>query len=152
MPQKHVKVCAKVNAKRKVYSAVAMRVGGTEAAQFVKEKVRENKALRKAGKMTVEEQKKAEKASKGAKFKADSASFRDAMKAAREVSKAEKDGTLSSLPPPKATVDHSLVPCPTCGRTFNEQALERHAGRCAKITENSKARGKFQPKSRVNKY
>ena len=41
--QKHVKVCAKVNAKRKVYSAVAMRVGGTEAAKFVKEQVRENK-------------------------------------------------------------------------------------------------------------
>ena len=67
-----MKVCAKVNAKRKVYSAVAMRVGGTEAAKFVKEQVRENKALRKAGKLTVEEKHKADKAAKGPKFREES--------------------------------------------------------------------------------
>ena len=141
-----------MKAKRKVYSSVAMRVGGTEAATFVKEQVRENKAARKAGKQTAEEKRKAGKAAKGPKFKEESNALREAMRMARLVKKAEKDGTLADLPPPEPTVDSSLVPCPTCGRTFNPEALERHAGRCAKITENSRQRGKFVPKPRVDRY
>ena len=36
-------------------------------------------------------------------------------------------------PPPVSAPDPSFVPCPTCGRTFNPTAAERHIPRCKSI-------------------
>ena len=40
---------------------------------------------------------------------------------------------------PSSTVDDDLVPCPNCGRRFNEKAAERHIPKCADIK--AKVRG-----------
>ena len=54
------------------------------------------------------------------------------MKAARQYSKAVAEG--KPLPPPVASApDKSLVPCPHCGRTFNEKAADRHIPQCQNI-------------------
>jgi hypothetical protein len=54
------------------------------------------------------------------------------MKAAREFAKAKAEG--KPLPPPVASApDPSLVPCPHCGRTFNQKAAERHIPQCQNI-------------------
>ena len=48
---------------------------------------------------------------------------------------AQKSGkSLAALPPPKPSApDPSLVPCPHCGRRFNETAGERHMQHCKNI-------------------
>ena len=66
------------------------------------------------------------------KWKADSELFRQMMKNARDTSKAMAEG--KPLPPPvKSAPDPSLVPCPHCGRNFNEKAAERHIPVCVNI-------------------
>ena len=55
------------------------------------------------------------------------------MKASRMVSKYQKEGRLNELPAVESTQDPSFVPCPHCGRTFNEKAAERHIPRCKDI-------------------
>lgn len=100
-------------------------------------------------------------AAKKAKWKAKSSAFRDAMRAAREYKAAKAAGMcvhrlcrgslcgcvavcgivadivwiVGSDPPPIAASapDPSFVPCPNCGRTFNEKAAERHIPRCKNI-------------------
>eukprot|EP00730_Choanoeca_flexa_P002911 TRINITY_DN11225_c0_g1_i2.p1 TRINITY_DN11225_c0_g1~~TRINITY_DN11225_c0_g1_i2.p1 ORF type:complete len:406 (+),score=60.81 TRINITY_DN11225_c0_g1_i2:71-1288(+) len=48
-------------------------------------------------------------------------------------------------------VSLSLVPCSTCGRTFNEKALSKHAPICAKASKNAAKRGTFSAsKKRVD--
>jgi hypothetical protein len=71
---------------------------------------------------------------KGGKWKAQSNALREAMKQSRIVTKYQKEGRLDELPPMKSTgPDPSFVPCPHCGRTFNEKAAERHIPRCKDI-------------------
>eukprot|EP00945_MAST-04E_sp_MAST-4E-sp1_P001673 g1673.t1 len=67
----------------------------------------------------------------GGKWKQQSNALREAMKQSRMVSKYEKEGRLSELPPMQSSgPDPSFVPCPHCGRTFNEKAAERHIPKC----------------------
>jgi rubrerythrin len=67
-----------------------------------------------------------------AKWKAESNAFREAMKAARMYNKAKAEG--KPLPPPMASApDPSLVPCPNCGRSFNQKAADRHIPQCSNI-------------------
>lgn len=65
-------------------------------------------------------------------WKQQSLAFREAMKAARAVKIAQETG--APLPPvmPSAP-DPSLVPCPHCGRRFNQKAAERHIPQCQNI-------------------
>lgn len=65
-------------------------------------------------------------------WKQQSKAFREAMKAARAVKIAQETG--APLPPvmPSAP-DPSLVPCPHCGRRFNQKAAERHIPQCQNI-------------------
>ena len=72
------------------------------------------------------------KNAKAQKWKQDSNAFRDAMRAAREVTKAIATG--APLPPPvNSGPDPNLTPCPHCGRRFNDKAAERHIPQCANI-------------------
>lgn len=71
-------------------------------------------------------------AEKAAKWKEQSEAFRAAMKAARQYSKAVATG--GPLPPPVISApDPSLVPCPHCGRRFNQMAADRHIPQCKNI-------------------
>ena len=65
----------------------------------------------------------ASSSAKSAKWKARSEQFRAAMRAARDPGAA----------PAPAGPDPSLVPCPHCGRRFNEKAAERHIPKCQTI-------------------
>eukprot|EP01038_Epipyxis_sp_PR26KG_P007238 gene7238-9869_t len=90
------------------------------------------------------------------KWKADSLSFRQAMRAARAVTQAEKKSKATGIPlhillPPSSsgrgrseyddngsgyyepTIDPSYIQCPTCGRSFNQKAGERHIPQCKNI-------------------
>jgi hypothetical protein len=71
-------------------------------------------------------------------WRSKSSAFRDAMRAARIITQAEKEGKdIRDLPPmPSAAPAEDMVSCPHCGRTFNPSAAERHIPHCA----NTKAR------------
>ncbi len=75
----------------------------------------------------------AKPAANGKDWRAESNAFREAMKAARQVTKAIAEG--KPLPPPviSSVRDPSLIPCPHCGRYFNEKAGERHIPKCTSI-------------------
>jgi len=65
-------------------------------------------------------------------WKDESNAFREAMKAAREVSKAIATG--APLPPPTPSApDPSLIPCPHCTRRFSVKAADRHIPQCQNI-------------------
>ena len=66
------------------------------------------------------------------KWKQQSKAFRESMRAAREITEAIEKG--APLPPPVMSApDPSLIPCPHCGRRFNEKAGERHIPQCQNI-------------------
>ena len=72
------------------------------------------------------------------KWKLKSEQFRAAMMAARGVdmpSSGSGQFGAGGAPP----VDDGLIPCPHCGRTFNETAAERHIERCKNIKARPKA-------------
>lgn len=72
------------------------------------------------------------KAGAASKWKEQSKQFREAMRLARMMSQAEKTGAAMPEMVPSAP-DPSLIPCPNCGRTFNERAAERHIPQCKNI-------------------
>jgi hypothetical protein len=137
--EKHAKICAKVFLqKRKVFDSKKMRVADNpELVNILKKSEKMN------GKKTAASQSSAalqsasaiaanNAAAEKAKWKDQSNAFREAMKAARMVSKAIATG--APLPPPKISApDPSLIPCPHCGRRFNEKAAERHIPKCSDI-------------------
>jgi ribosomal protein L37AE/L43A len=79
------------------------------------------------------------------KWKADSSALRQAMKAARQVSLAQKKSLETGipltqlLPAPTAAsaaadpIYDTYVQCPTCGRKYNQTAGARHIPQCKNI-------------------
>lgn len=47
-----------------------------------------------------------------------------------------KGGKLSDLPLPPPLDTSDYIPCPHCGRKFNEAAADRHIPKCANIRHN----------------
>ena len=152
--EKHVRICAKVFLKkRKVFDSQKHRIADNpELVKILKQKQQIKggpkkppsgakppaammnnvndtpKAMKTANRHNVEE----ENNSKSSKWKQQSQAFREAMKAARQVTQAIATG--APLPPPKISApDPSLIPCPHCGRRFNEKAGERHIPQCKNI-------------------
>ena len=115
--EKHVKVCKKVF------------VNSRKQFDMTKQRIQDDEQLR----ILQNNKKQKETASeKSAKWKNQSQAFREAMKAARDVSHAISTG--APLPPPTISApDPSLIPCPHCGRRFNEKAAERHIPLCTSI-------------------
>ena len=133
--EKHVKICAKVFLeKRKAFDSKKMRIQSVAAenpdiVKVLKEKAKDERKNKnnKPGANS-----RAIAASKKAKWKAESEAFRAAMRAGKKVTQALASGG----PMPEQVIsepDPSLVPCPNCGRTFNENAAERHIPHCKNI-------------------
>ncbi|KAJ1421019.1 hypothetical protein B484DRAFT_452891 [Ochromonadaceae sp. CCMP2298] len=137
--QRHVKICAKVlQQKRKVFDASEMRTKDdpelARAAQQAQQAAEETDKNKKKTSRAGVEKKGAvgTPGKKDPKWRSQSNAFREAMSAARNIAEAIASG--APLPPPIAsTPDPSLVPCPHCGRNFNEKAADRHIPQCQDI-------------------
>lgn len=63
--------------------------------------------------------------------------FINSIRAAKEMqAHLKKGGKLSDLPPPPPSDYSDYVPCPHCGRKFNQSAAERHIPKCATMLHN----------------
>jgi hypothetical protein len=117
--EKHTKVCKKVF------------INSRKQFDMSKQRVQDDEQLRNLQNLKKQNQKK-ENDDKASKWKSQSQQFREAMKAARDVSHAISTG--APLPPPTISApDPSLIPCPHCGRRFNDKAAERHIPLCTSI-------------------
>jgi hypothetical protein len=137
--EKHIKICAKVFLqKRKAFDSKKMRIADNPELLKIQQEKKKEERVTKKKKAPVREEQVVGGGDKGGKWKEQSNAFREAMKHARLVAQAEKNG--GPMPVMVASApDPSLVPCPNCGRTFNERAAERHIPQCKNI--------KAQPKS-----
>lgn len=137
--QRHVRICAKVfSQSRKVFDSTKMRTAAimelndvTDIAPLTgKGKPRaqsrgNNSNVGNAGDVGSNSKPKS-------RWSEQSNAFREAMKAARDVTKAINSG--APLPPPTLSApDPSLIPCPHCNRRFNDRAAERHIPMCQSI-------------------
>ena len=75
------------------------------------------------------------KAKKKGKWAAQSNALRQAMKANRDFERAKKAGVpIDQIPVANVpSMNEGFIPCPHCGRTFNEKAGKRHIARCKDI-------------------
>uniref|UniRef100_A0A2L2YBS9 Protein FAM164C n=1 Tax=Parasteatoda tepidariorum TaxID=114398 RepID=A0A2L2YBS9_PARTP len=121
--EKHRSICKKAASKKvKVFDATKMRVKGTEAEQFVK------KGLPKA-----------EPKPKKSNWRKQHGEFIEAIRQAKMVQQhLAKGGKVSDLPPPPPSDNSDYVPCPYCGRKFNEGVAQRHIPKCKNILSNKK--------------
>lgn len=63
--------------------------------------------------------------------------FINSIRAAKEMQvHLQKGGKLSDLPPPPPSDYSDYVPCPHCGRKFNQSAADRHIPKCATMLHN----------------
>lgn len=130
--EKHVKICQKVFLqKRKAFDSSKMRTAGDEELQQIQAQ-KARAGGKKRGMAAAAEERAIPKQKGEGKWKQQSNALREAMRAARLQAQAEKNG--DPLPPsvPSAP-DPSLVPCPHCGRRFNEKAAKRHIPQCNNI-------------------
>ncbi|KAM9019322.1 zinc finger C2HC domain-containing protein 1B [Ara ararauna] len=109
---RHDPICRKVfNKKRKPFSSMKQRLQGTEI-------------------VTIREQhpqkKQPEKKSNWRQHHED---FINAIRSARQVTKALKEGRPLP-PPPPPSINPDYIQCPHCSRRFNEAAAERHMKFC----------------------
>ncbi|XP_076442824.1 uncharacterized protein LOC143281500 [Babylonia areolata] len=116
--QKHQVACKKVQKKRKVMDPTKMRTEGTDMAKYVSKGAH-----------------KQEPPKKKADWRRQHEEFIANIRYAKQLQQMEQQGLSSSdlPPPPPASHNPDLVPCPHCGRTFNEQAAERHIPRCQQL-------------------
>ncbi|XP_054720169.1 zinc finger C2HC domain-containing protein 1C-like [Uloborus diversus] len=121
--EKHRSICQKAAQKKvKVFDATKMRVKGTEAEQFVK------KGLPKS-----------EPKAKKSDWRKKHTDFIEAIRQAKMVQQhLAKGGKISELPPPPPSDTSDYVPCPHCGRKFNEGVAQRHIPKCKNILSNKK--------------
>lgn len=137
--EKHIRICEKVFvAKRKKFDSKEMRVAalveenGADAAKLLKDAEKKQKKGAKGGAKKSAEEAPVGGGDKKSKWKEQSKAFREAMRAARDVTVAIATG--APLPPPVISApDSSLIPCPHCNRRFNEKAAERHIPQCQNI-------------------
>jgi len=145
---RHIKICKKVFVeKRKAFDMTTQRVADNPDQMKLMKKTQEEEK-RKARQDAIAKGKKLKKMGAGggtmmdevavgasekkAKWKADHEQFQNALKSAKTYADAKEKG--GALPPPVMSApDPSLIPCPHCGRRFNEKAAERHIPQCNNI-------------------
>ncbi|XP_025105486.1 zinc finger C2HC domain-containing protein 1C-like [Pomacea canaliculata] len=111
--QKHLDACKVSQKKRKVFDPVQMRTDGTEMAKYVNRGDHKKETPKKKN------------------WRREHESFLESVRYAKKVTKLEQQGvSAKDLPPPPVSHNPDLVPCPHCGRTFNETAASRHIPRC----------------------
>ncbi|KAJ8724133.1 hypothetical protein PYW07_008113 [Mythimna separata] len=121
---KHQEICRKAHAKkRKPFDALKHRLAGTEAEPFISK-------LRKAPAAQASNTKVGKPLNSNWRQKHEE--FISAIRAAKQVqAHLSAGGKLSDLPPPPPSENPDYVPCPHCGRRFNQSAAERHIPKCA---------------------
>jgi uncharacterized C2H2 Zn-finger protein len=135
---KHTKNCKKVfQTKRKAFDMKKARIGeaiqkqggSNSSSSYGSRNSRNSRAKERGGGR--EKERKLPSAG-NSKWKQQSSALREAMKQSRMVAKYQKEGRLHELPAmAPAAVDPSFVPCPHCGRSFNQKAAARHIPKCA---------------------
>ena len=127
---KHEKVCEKVFVqKRKAFDVKAMRAEGTDNAKYVREQqLQEKRAAKMDGRggasakpSSFDDRPAVGAAGKKPKWKAESEQFRAAMKAAKQITEAQKAGIdIRTLKIDTGGYEEQddRVPCPHCGRKF----------------------------------
>jgi len=135
--ERHAKICKGVfQQKRKVFDMKAQRLEGTEAAKAPSVGGRAGAPVRAGGSQRFRAPEEKPIKAKGQKkdWKAQSEQFRAAIRNARGVTEAIKNGVKAAdIPYVPSAPDPSLVQCPHCGRRFNENAAERHIPKCKDI-------------------
>jgi len=124
---KHTKICKKVFCqKRKAFDTTSQRMD-EEALKSANNNDDKQAAIDAALKIKKE------------KWKNQSVSLREAIKAAKDVSQAIAEGKdISKLPIAKSSVPDTRTPCPYCGRKFSDDAAERHIPKCKNIQSRPK--------------
>ncbi|KAL8611177.1 hypothetical protein ACOMHN_064467 [Nucella lapillus] len=114
--EKHQSACKNAHKKRKAFDPTQMRTDGTEMAQYIRRGTH----------------KKEPKTKKKANWRQEHQEFIANIRYAKQLQQMEQQGVApKDLPPPPPTkAREDMVPCPHCGRTFNEHAAERHIPRC----------------------
>lgn len=119
---KHKEICNRsTHKKRKVFDPVAARVKGTEAEKYVRraKNAPEPKVM------------------KNSNWRRKHEDFIQTIRAAKQVqTHIASGGKLSDLPPPPPSDYSDYVPCPHCGRKFNQTAADRHIPKCATMLHN----------------
>ncbi|XP_064025526.1 zinc finger C2HC domain-containing protein 1B [Pogoniulus pusillus] len=110
---RHDPICKKVfNKKRKPFNSLKQRLQGTEITTV----------------KTQPSQK--EEPGKKSNWRQHHQDFINAVRSARQVTKALREG-LPLPPPPPPSINPDYVRCPHCSRRFNEAAAQRHIEFCA---------------------
>ena len=113
--------------KRKQFDSAEHRVNEEEQAKFSSQAKRNNYNASNQPKNNA----KAAKGGKNAnipKWKADSLAFRAVLKQNRSEGLTKEESNM--MQKVEAQKEDSMVKCPYCGRTFNEQAGNRHISFC----------------------
>merc|ERR1740129_1658231 len=135
-----MKICKKVNQKRKQFNSAANRLGDIveDAGTLIANAQKIQKEVAKNADKPPETKKDDGKAAAVPAWKKKSLEFRAAMLAAKAAGgdseaaakAAELNRELKSISPPDQ-VAPDMIKCPTCGRTFNLESGKRHIEICA---------------------
>lgn len=149
---KHSRVCRKVfKTKRKPYDSAKHRVMGTELAAYYNGSKRgrttSSSVITSSSAVKGRRGSGGEASSSKSNWRQQSRAFRQAVRQAALVSKAERKSKATGVPlhvllPPSQSLggkdysepDPSYVQCPTCGRSFNEKAGARHIPQVSRRT------------------
>ncbi|XP_035755762.1 zinc finger C2HC domain-containing protein 1B [Egretta garzetta] len=122
---RHVPICKKVfNKKRKPFNSLKQRLQGTEITTVRKQPPQKKKPGKKSN------------------WRQHHEDFINAIRSAKQVTKALKEGHPLP-PPPPPSINPDYIQCPHCSRRFNEAAAERHI----KFCEEQAARRAFAAKA-----
>ena len=148
---KHIKICDKVFIRqRKPYDSSKHRITGTDIEDFANQSKRRTGIMSSrgggGGKSTSSRKISKEELSQQCgntenNWRIKSENFRNAMKLARTVARAEQQSKATGIPLhhliPSTTHDDPIydtyIECPTCGRKFSEKAGTRHIPQCKNI-------------------
>ncbi|NWX74536.1 ZC21B protein, partial [Alca torda] len=122
---RHDPICKKVfNKKRKPFSSLKQRLRGTEITTVKKQPPQKKQPEKKSN------------------WRQHHEDFINTVQAAKQVTKALKEGRPLP-PPPPPSINPDYIQCPHCSRRFNEAAAQRHM----KFCEEQAARRAFAAKT-----